>query len=101
MSNPLRRLLSDMRLVHAALEIEWITVPPDTPAAGSTLESLAVRSRTGASVVAAVRNDAISPNPGAEYIVSPGDTLGLLGTTEQRAKARRLIEAVATEAAQG
>lgn len=98
LSNQYRRLLSNMRLVHDALEIEWMTVPPETSAAGSTLGTLAVRSRTGASVVAAVRNDEISPNPGADYVVSAGDTLGLLGTTEQRSHARRLIEGTAAEA---
>ena len=92
-SNPLRRLLSDMRRVHDALEIEWVAVPPETTVAGSTLGDLDVRSRTGASVVAALRPNEITPNPGAEYLVSSGDTLALLGTTEQRTEARRLIEA--------
>jgi K+/H+ antiporter YhaU regulatory subunit KhtT len=49
-----------------------------------------VRTRTGASIVAIVREESVIANPGPEATIAPGDTVGVLGTPAQRAALRDL-----------
>ncbi len=94
MSRDVRQLLADMRRAEDTLEIAWATVPEGSPAVAASIGALAVRKRTGGSIVAALRGGQTQPNPGPEYVIAAGDMLAILGTPEQRAAARTLLEGV-------
>ena len=83
-----------LRQASRAIEVEWVRLPgggdpkEDGPKNGGllgrTIGDLAVRSETGASVLAVVRGDEVIPNPGADLRLEAGDAVGVLGTPEQR-----------------
>ncbi len=55
-------------------------IPPDGLAAGRTLSELDLRRRTGATVLAVVRNEKPHPNPSADTVLECGDELVLVGS---------------------
>jgi CPA2 family monovalent cation:H+ antiporter-2 len=91
LSRRLRGVLADLRRTDETLEVDWVGVPDSAPGAGATIGDLAIRRRSGGSIVAAMRDGATSPNPGPDYRIEAGDLLAILGTPEQRAAARALV----------
>jgi monovalent cation:H+ antiporter-2, CPA2 family len=67
-------------------------VPEDSPLVGRTIGSVHVRSRTGASIVAVMRNGVLLPNPDAGYQFGAGDMVGILGNQQQRATFAEIVE---------
>ena len=72
------------------IEADWIKLPENSPLAGKKIGDLEVRTRTGASIVAVVRGEGVTANPGPEVALASGDTIGVLGTADQRAAIRDL-----------
>ena len=70
------------------LDLQWIQVQDGSPFAGSRIGELQVRSQTGVSIVAVVREREIRYNPGPKQVIEVGDWLGVIGRTSQ-------VEAVA------
>jgi TrkA domain protein len=64
------------------LAIDWLAIEDGTPYAGKTIGDARIRTRTGVSVVAALRGKAPHPAPGPEFTVRPGDTLVVVGTPQ-------------------
>src|ERR671916_900277 len=83
-------LLSRLRRASEMIETDWIELPEDSPLAGKTIGDIEVRTRTGASIVAIVREESVIANPGPEVAIAPDDTIGVLGTPDQRAALRDL-----------
>jgi CPA2 family monovalent cation:H+ antiporter-2 len=83
-------LLSRLRQASEMIEADWIELPENSPLAGKEIGDLEVRTRTGASIVAVVRGEGVTANPGPEVALAPGDTIGVLGTADQRAAIRDL-----------
>lgn len=73
------------------IEVLWVTVEAASPLVGNTLAEVNLRSVTGASVVALVREHHLTPNPKSMTVFEPGDRLGLIGDAAQVAQARSLI----------
>jgi CPA2 family monovalent cation:H+ antiporter-2 len=84
--------LADLRRAERSLEVEWLEVLETSSLVGRTIADVAFRTRTGASIVAVHHDGDVEPNPGADYRLRAGDLLGVLGTAEQRAAARDLIQ---------
>lgn len=74
---------ASMDLLLEQLAIEWLKVTPGTPFAGRTIGELEIRKRTGASVIAVLREGRIIPNPQPEERMLAGDTLVVAGSREQ------------------
>jgi len=72
-------------------QIESVTIASGSPVAGKLIRELALRSHSGASIVAIERNGEQIINPGADEELRAGDTLLLLGSSKQLAKARALL----------
>jgi len=64
------------------LAIDWLSVDPGTPYAGKTIGDARIRTRTGVSVVAVIRDEQAFPAPGPEFMVDAEDTLVVVGTPE-------------------
>jgi CPA2 family monovalent cation:H+ antiporter-2 len=69
---------------------EWVDVPPDF-AVGQSIESLALRTRTGASVLALERGGVTTPNPAASHSLEAGDRLLVFGGNPEIARVRALL----------
>ena len=85
-------LLERLRRTSRMIETEWIELPEESRFAGRSIGELQVRTESGASVVAVVRGEELLANPGPEVRLSPGDTVGFLGTPDQRESFRSLAD---------
>jgi CPA2 family monovalent cation:H+ antiporter-2 len=85
------RLLKQIRQVNRTLEIEWVSLGEASEMVGVSLGDARIRTRTGASVVAVVREGEIATNPGADYVFAAGDLLAVLGTHDQCIALEQLI----------
>lgn len=72
--------LNDLQQSIEGLAIDWLTVDPGTPYAGRTIGDARIRTRSGVSVVAVIRETIPHPAPGPEFHVEAGDTLVVVGT---------------------
>ncbi len=84
-----------LRRASRAIEVEWVRLSGNGGSdagfvLGRTIGDLKVRSETGASLLAVVRDEEVIPNPGADLRLKSGDAVGVLGTPEQRAAFRAL-----------
>src|SRR5690606_35192711 len=61
------------------LRIEWYKVEESNDGVNKSIGELGVRQRTGASIIAAIREDETIINPGPDYVISPGVTLVIAG----------------------
>jgi TrkA domain protein len=73
------------------LAIEWITVSPDSRLATATIAEGALRTRTGASIVAVIRDRTTVPAPGPQHRFQAGDVAVAVGTPEGLAHLRELL----------
>ena len=76
----------------AEADLATVVIVPGARAAGHMIRELALRTRTGTSVVAFERAGQRQINPGPDEELHAGDTVLLLGTPEQLLKARPLFE---------
>jgi CPA2 family monovalent cation:H+ antiporter-2 len=65
------------------LELAWVGVPAESPFNGRTIAELRIRTTTGASVVAIIRDGALVANPAGDARLQQGDVVAALGTREQ------------------
>jgi TrkA domain protein len=72
------------------LSIDWVPYPDHR--APHTIGDLGVRTRTGASIVALVRDNTAIPAPGPEQELLPGDTVLIVGTQQGISAATTLLE---------
>lgn len=74
------------------LLFEWLDVPPGSPVVGQSIGQLRIRTRTGASVVAVIRQPQAVPAPEPDLVIADGDTLVMAGTAEGIEQARHLLQ---------
>ncbi len=67
----------------SGVSTETVTVGPDWEAAGKTIGELRLRTKTGATIIAVIRDGITDINPGAELMVAADDLVVLLGKPEQ------------------
>jgi K+/H+ antiporter YhaU regulatory subunit KhtT len=65
---------------------------PEHSACGKTLVELALRTHTGATIIAVVRGETHVTNPPLEYRLKAGDLLILVGTHAQMDKAFQFLD---------
>jgi TrkA domain protein len=90
-ANALAELLGTARLVERLTELnrqveglvtEQIAVADGSPYAGRTLGDTAARTRTGASIVAVVRDRQVFASPRPDFRFEAGDVVVVVGTAE-------------------
>jgi TrkA domain protein len=72
-----------MDVVFSQLSVEWMKAGAGSPLVGRSLLEAAVRERTGASVIAILREGQAIPNPQPDERIAAGDTLMVVGDREQ------------------
>jgi CPA2 family monovalent cation:H+ antiporter-2 len=75
----------------AESDLLTVTVGENAVGAGCLIRELALRSRTGASIVAVERGTDRLINPGADEEIRPGDRVLLLGHPDQLVAARGIL----------
>lgn len=88
-----KRLHAFERLLASLSEVElyWVSVDADSPAAGRTLAELDLRARTGVNAVALRRAGELSLFLDAETRFEAGDSVGFIGTSDQLDAAEELL----------
>jgi len=79
--------------VHG-LAIDWVTVRSGAPVEGVSLGDSAIRTRTGASIVAVIRDGATVPSPPPDFVLAADDVTVAVGTPEGLEKLFELLEQV-------
>ena len=83
----LRKLKKLIDLVQESgigeIEITWLELPGDSPLVGRSLAESDLRGRTGASVVALVRDKRLDANPKSSTLFRAGDRIGVIGDSAQ------------------
>ncbi len=91
------------RPTDASLRAEWLSIleaavtqtfllRAGSPACGRTIREIALRSRTGATIVAVTRRGRPVPNPSPDFRLEAGDVLVLVGTHRQLDDTRAALE---------
>jgi CPA2 family monovalent cation:H+ antiporter-2 len=78
-------------------EVETCRIEDDSPAVGKTLADLALRPRTGASIIAWTRSGVTESNPSIKTKLMPGDIVVLLGSRDQIRRGMSLLAEPKTE----
>jgi CPA2 family monovalent cation:H+ antiporter-2 len=96
------RLLHDLVDAAKGIEIRWFHLPEESPLVGQTLADANLRSRTGASVVAILRERQLMANPKSMTVFQANDRVGLIGEKEEiEAAEKLLLEAQSTSSSAG
>lgn len=77
---PVVERLARLRDQAEGMTTEELLIEDRSPFVGRTLGDAAIRSRTGASIVAVVRRDELIPSPTPDFSFDPGDRVVVVGT---------------------
>ncbi|MBL7486661.1 MULTISPECIES: cation:proton antiporter regulatory subunit [unclassified Frankia] len=77
--------LANLNKVFAGLVGERIRISADSPYAGRALGDTQARTRTGASIVAVVRDQEVLASPRPDFLFAPDDVVVVVGTPENTA----------------
>jgi CPA2 family monovalent cation:H+ antiporter-2 len=77
-------ILTKLGNVKNMLEISWVTIPPGSPLANTSLGDAAVRTKTGASIVGIIHGKEFYSNPKVDYTFQSGDMVAVVGNTFER-----------------
>ncbi len=79
------RTLEQLRATQRGLALSWFTLDAGSPLIDHTLQGSGIRTRTGASVVAVLRDETPSVNPPPDFRFMTGDRIAVLANREQLA----------------
>ncbi len=87
------QVLDQLRNTVRGFDLVWRRLEPESPLVGQTLTEANVRQRTGASVIAIIRDQKVLANPKSGTHFQAGDLVGLLGDSTQIAAFDQLLTA--------
>jgi monovalent cation:H+ antiporter-2, CPA2 family len=85
------RVLEDLAHAVGNLEVAWVVIGQGSAVAGQTVAASNVRAKTGASIVAIGRGQAVVSNPGPTERLDPGNRVAVIGSPTEVEKAERLL----------
>ncbi|ASN81638.1 MULTISPECIES: cation:proton antiporter regulatory subunit [Deinococcus] len=91
-----RRMAQTMQDIEG-LAMDWLPFEAGSPYAGVPLGQTMMRTRTGASIVAVIRDGQAVPAPGPEFILQGGDTIVVVGTPNGVKRAAKLLNGESVE----
>jgi len=77
------RLLHELLDAAGSIEIKWFHISEENSLIGQTISGANLRARTGASVVALLRQGDLLANPKSVTVFQAGDRIGLIGDNEE------------------
>ncbi len=91
------RLLHDLINASGHIEVTWLRLGTGNPLIGQTIASANLRARTGASIVAIMRNKQLIANPKSVIRFETDDHIGMIGDDEQIEAAKHLLAESASD----
>ena len=85
------KIVEELEMALGELAIEWIPVPPGSPAIGQTLADTGFRQRTGITIIAILREPEPVAGAQPDDVIQEGDTLVTVGKMGQYREFRRLL----------
>lgn len=83
--------VAHLRNAAHRLQLQWITVPEESPLAGCSIAEAAIRSRSGASVVGVLREGKVTANPDPSFRLRGGDLAAVMASPEQMTAFQQLV----------
>lgn len=74
--------LTAQQEIAFGLRVEQLPLPSSSPFAGRTLGDTQTRTRTGASIVAVIRQGTATPSPGPDFGLAANDLVVVVGTQQ-------------------
>jgi len=65
------------------IDLNWVKPRQGSPVIGKTIRELQIRSKTGVTVVAVMRDVSLQMNPGPDYRFQPDDLVGVISEPHQ------------------
>jgi TrkA domain protein len=84
-------LVEDLEVALKDLVMEWIELPADSPMVGLTVATCRIRSTTGSTIVAILRESGSLATPHPDEELRAEDTLVVIGRPESFDEIRRLV----------
>jgi CPA2 family monovalent cation:H+ antiporter-2 len=91
------RLLHDLIDAAHHIEIIWFHLAEGNPLVGQTLAEGNLRAKTGASIVAILREGELMANPKSMTVFHGGDRIGLIGDNDEIEKVEKLLSITGEE----
>ncbi|MGD9573287.1 MAG: cation:proton antiporter regulatory subunit [Thermoleophilia bacterium] len=85
------QLVKDLEVALKDLVMEWIELPPDSPIVGLTVATCRIRSTTGSTIVAILREAGSLATPHPDEVLRADDTLVVIGRPESFDEIRKLV----------
>jgi TrkA domain protein len=85
------QLVQDLEVALRDLVMEWIELPPESPLVGLTVATCRIRSTTGATIVAILRDSGSLATPHPDEVLRAKDTLVVIGRPESFGEIGRLV----------
>jgi TrkA domain protein len=85
------QLVKDLEVALKDLVMEWIELPADSPLVGLTVATCRIRSTTGATIVAILRESGSLATPHPDEVLRADDTLVVIGRPESFDEINRLV----------
>ena len=85
------QLVKDLELALKDLVMEWIELPPDSPLVGLTVATCRIRSTTGSTIVAILRESGSLVTPHPDEVLRANDTLVIIGRPSSFEEINRLV----------
>jgi TrkA domain protein len=85
------KIVEELEMALGELAIEWVPVPPGSPAVGHTLADCGFRARTGVTIIAILREPEPITGAQPDDVIQEGDTLVTVGKLGQYPEFRRLL----------
>jgi TrkA domain protein len=85
------QLVKDLELALKDLVMEWVELPPESPLVGLTVATCRIRSTTGSTIVAILRESGSLATPHPDEVLRANDTLVIIGRPETFEEINRLV----------
>jgi len=85
------QLVKDLELALKDLVMEWVELPPTSPMVGLTVATCRIRSTTGSTIVAILRESGSLATPHPDEVLRANDTLVIIGRPETFEEINRLV----------
>lgn len=86
-------LVQDLEVALRDVVIEWIPVPASSPIVGLTVATCRIRSTTGATIIAILREGGTIAMPHPDEVIRGDDTMVVIGRPDSFGTIRRMVEA--------
>jgi CPA2 family monovalent cation:H+ antiporter-2 len=87
-----QQLLTSLGDIKNMLEISWVMLERNSPLISKSIQETAIRTRTGASIVAIIHEKVFYSNPKADYPFQEGDLVAVVGNLQERNAFKKLAE---------